>query len=69
MAVHDRCVICDYSEATGSHMMSLRPGANGKVRRYGDDLLCDSCQSEVQQAAADLRPPDETDETLTELTE
>ena len=67
MARFDRCIICDYSEASGSSIMGLNPGANGKVRRHDDDLRCDRCQSEITQAAFDMKPPAEVDEELIPL--
>ncbi len=53
MAKHDRCTICDYSEQYGSNMMSLPPGANGKVRRYGNDFLCETCGLSIDEALVD----------------
>ena len=50
MARHDRCSICDYSEATGSGIAGTNPGSQGRVRRYSDDFLCDLCSSEIQSA-------------------
>lgn len=66
MARFDRCRICDYDQATGSGMMGLKANVNGRVRRYGDDQLCDKCAVEIDKARADLRPPEEMDEELQE---
>lgn len=43
MARMDRCAVCDYSEANGSGIAGVNPGAHGRVRRYGTDTLCDAC--------------------------
>jgi hypothetical protein len=47
-------------------MLGLRPNANGKVRRYGDDQLCDKCATTIDQAIFDLKTPEEIDEELQE---
>lgn len=47
-------------------MMGTHPNSQGKVRRYGDDQLCDKCAQTIDQARADLRPPEEVDEDLVE---
>lgn len=54
MAKHDHCNICDYTEASGSPSAGINPGRNGKVRRHGDDLLCDTCVGAVGQNYTDL---------------
>jgi rubredoxin len=50
LARHDRCTVCDYSEAQGSGIKGTNPGSQGRVRRYGDDLLCDECSQSIQSA-------------------
>lgn len=69
MAKHDRCTICDYSEANGSSIAGVSPGVHGKVRRYGNDLRCDTCSDAIARASIDLRPPTEIDEDLVLLEE
>lgn len=71
MARFDRCAICDYTEATGSAILGISPGKNGKVRlaRERGDMRCEACQSEIKKAAIDLRPPAEVDEDLVLLEE
>lgn len=64
MARFDRCNICDYSEQNGSSLAGVNPGANGRVRRFGDDLLCDTCSLSIDRARVDLREPKEVDEDL-----
>jgi hypothetical protein len=66
MARFDRCSICDYDQATGSALTGVNPNANGKVRRYNEDQLCDKCASEINKAHFDLKPPEEIDEELQE---
>jgi len=69
MARFDRCNVCDYQESTGSSIAGVSPGSNGKVRRYNEDYLCDTCAAAVDRARFDLRPPQETDEELVVLEE
>lgn len=69
MARFDRCRICDYTQAHGSQLLSIPPNGNGKVRRYGEDMLCDTCSNVIANACLDLRPPEETDEDLVLLEE
>lgn len=59
MAKYDRCSICDYSESTGSGIAGTNPGSQGRVRRRGDDFLCDLCSTEIQSA---IYTPPATDE-------
>lgn len=49
MAKYDRCEICDYSEALGSGLAGTNPGQQGRVRRHGDGLLCDTCSREIHE--------------------
>jgi hypothetical protein len=58
MARFDRCSICDYSEAHGSSIAGLPPGHNGKVRRHGDDLLCDTCLYSIGDTLSGLEKED-----------
>ncbi len=69
MARNDRCTICDYSEANGSGLAGVPPGAYGKVRRHGDEHYCDECAREINQATYDLKHPEDTDEELVLLEE
>lgn len=69
LARFDRCTICDYTEATGSAILGLNPGKNGKVRKHGNDLLCGACSEAITKASYDLRPPAEVDEDLVLLEE
>jgi hypothetical protein len=62
MAKHDHCNICDYSEANGSTAGNTRPGSNGKVRRHGEDMLCDACISAVSDNLQELSREDKDDE-------
>ena len=66
MARDDRCSICDYAENTGSSVAGINPSVNGKVRRFGEDFLCDACSGAIDKARADFRPPEEMDEGLVE---
>lgn len=48
MAVYDRCILCDYSEAGGSTYMNVPPRQNGKVRQHSvrghlPVFYCESC--------------------------
>ena len=69
MARFDRCRVCDYTESNGSPTLGINPGQYGKVRRFGEDYLCDACSFSIDQARADFRPPNETDEKLEGLEE
>lgn len=69
MARFDRCSICDYTEADGSSLSGVPPGANGKVRMVGNDTLCQVCSTEIDIAVFTFRPPEETDEELLMLEE
>lgn len=51
MARHDRCIVCDYSEASGSSIANTPPGSQGKVRRFGDEFLCSVCAKEILYAS------------------
>jgi hypothetical protein len=59
MAKHDRCVICDYSEAEGSSIGGVGPGHNGRVRRHGPNEYCDVCLAAVGMTLADYAAEDE----------
>ena len=43
MARFDRCEICDYSEQNGSGYHGTNPRSQGRVRLYGDQMLCREC--------------------------
>lgn len=62
MARIDRCVICDYTESDGSGYAGVSPGRYGRVRRYGDEHLCDTCLDSVNQNVFDLSRKDKQEE-------
>lgn len=54
MAFYDRCVICDYTVHSGAGSIGVSAGVHGKVRRYGDEFLCDTCIQVISASLGDL---------------
>ncbi len=62
MPKQDHCEICDYTENEGSAFGGAMPYANGKVRRYFSELLCDACIAVIEENRRDLEEQNEEDE-------
>lgn len=69
MARFDRCRVCDYTEAMGSGSIGVNPGGHGKVRRFGEDYLCDACSTVIDKTAYELVKTEGVDEALEGLDE
>lgn len=62
MAKHDHCSICDYTEANGAPHSGIKAGNHGRVRRTGDDLLCDACVRVITKTYTEMAEADENKE-------
>ena len=62
MARFDRCEICDYSEQNGSGYHGTNPHSQGRVRQYGDQMLCRECHEIILETVYEGILEEEKDE-------
>jgi hypothetical protein len=52
--VSHRCNICDYQEKSGSGLLGVNPGKNGRVKWVVSEFLCETCIGSIRDNYASL---------------